>query len=910
MKKRTRPLTRLGSLLLALLMLTALFSACLTPVLAAEGVTVKLHYNRPDGEYDGWNLWFWPEGKDGAVYDLVEEDGEMVATYPVPAGTTRVGFIVRKGEWEQKDVDADQFIELPDVLRGTVHIYVESGVEGYTRVDGDDVVTGVLVSAVKYDYDAHTVNVTLTGKLSADPAEAFAVNGPDGAIEFTAAETGDGKYALSVPELDLTLTYTLIFDGTEYKITMPNIYSTDSFEAEYTYTGDDLGAVWTPEKTAFRLWAPTASEAFVNLYGSGTQGADDLIESIPMTAAENGTWTAERSGDLNGTYYTFSVTVGGKTVEACDPYARTTGVNGSRAMVIDLDSTDPEGWAEDKNPNADLGYTDAVIYELHVRDLSVDESSGIVNKGKFLGLTETGAKTAGGMATGVDHIKELGATHVHLLPVYDFGSVDETRLDEPQFNWGYDPVNYNVPEGSYSTDPYNGAVRVSEMKQMVKALHDQGLSVIMDVVYNHVYNASEFCVNKLVPDYFSRTTENGSYSSGSGCGNDTASERSMVRKYIVDSVKYWCDEYHIDGFRFDLVGLLDTQTINELVDAVHAVRPDVIFYGEGWSMSTSVTKPDVELATQQNSSKTPGFAYFNDSIRDALKGSVFQIERGFVSGADAKKSSVEQSFLGKPIWCKSPAQLINYASCHDNNTLFDRLALSRSDASREDLIKMNNLAAAIYITSQGVPFMQAGEEMLRSKVKEDGSFDENSYASSDEVNSIKWSNLDEQEYSDVFEYYKGLIAFRKAHPVLRLSTAEDVKANVAAADAPKGVAAFELKGGVNGEPSNGMFVIFNGTAETQTVFLPVGNEWEICVNGETAGTEVLGAASNTVEVAPISALILTKGREIEIPEPPGDTESANNGLSPLAIAAIAGGSAAVLGAVVVAVGSKRRKNGK
>ena len=384
-----------------------------------------------------------------------------------------------------------------------------------------------------------------------------------------------------------TKRYMILFEGNDYPIIMSTIYSTEKFEKEFTYSGRDLGATYTPEKTTFRVWAPTADTVTLNLYGSGTPGTDDLVEQLPMTTDVNGTWITEKEGDLNGTYYTYLVSVGGNENEACDPYARTTGVNGKRAMILDLASTDPDGWENDTNPNAGMAYNDAVIYELHVRDLSSDESSGIQNTGKFLGLTETGTTTASGIPTGLDHMKDLGITHVHLLPIYDYASVDETQSDKPQFNWSYDPENYNVPEGSYSTDPYNGAVRVAEMKQMVKVLHDNQISVIMDVVYNHVYNASDFCVNQIVPGYFSRVNEDGTYSNGSDCGNDTASERSMVRKYIVDSVKYWAGEYHIDGFRFDLVGLIDTETINEVVTEVHKTHPDVIFYGEGWTMDTA-----------------------------------------------------------------------------------------------------------------------------------------------------------------------------------------------------------------------------------------------------------------------------------------------------------------------------------
>ena len=384
-----------------------------------------------------------------------------------------------------------------------------------------------------------------------------------------------------------TKRYMILFEGNDYPIIMSTIYSTEKFEKEFTYSGRDLGATYTPEKTTFRVWAPTADTVTLNLYGSGTPGTDDLVEQLPMTTDVNGTWITEKEGDLNGTYYTYLVSVGGNENEACDPYARTTGVNGKRAMILDLASTDPDGWENDTNPNAGMAYNDAVIYELHVRDLSSDESSGIQNTGKFLGLTETGTTTASGIPTGLDHMKDLGITHVHLLPIYDYASVDETQSDKPQFNWSYDPENYNVPEGSYSTDPYNGAVRVAEMKQMVKVLHDNQISVIMDVVYNHVYNASDFCVNQIVPGYFSRVNEDGTYPNGSDCGNDTASERSMARKYIVDSVKYWAGEYHIDGFRFDLVGLIDTETINEVVTEVHKTHPDVIFYGEGWTMDTA-----------------------------------------------------------------------------------------------------------------------------------------------------------------------------------------------------------------------------------------------------------------------------------------------------------------------------------
>ena len=638
---------------------------------------------------------------------------------------------------------------------------------------------------------------------------------------------------------------------------MSEVFSSAEFEAKYTYTGNDLGAVWTPSETKFRLWAPTADAAQVNLFRSGDALANDRLKDVSMKRAENGTWIATVPGNLNGIYYTFMVRFGNRITEACDPYARTTGVNGDRAMVIDLSETNPEGWEQDRDPNSGIHFTDSFIYELHVRDLSIHPSSGIKNKGKFLGVIETGTKTPSGIPTGLDHIKALGITHLHLLPVYDYGSVDERHLDTPQFNWGYDPVNFNVPEGSYSTDPFNGAVRVKEMKQMVKGLHDNGISVIMDVVYNHVYDAGTFCFNKLVPMYFSRVNH-GVISNGSGCGNDTATERSMVRKYIVDSVCYWADEYHIDGFRFDLVGLMDVQTINEIVTEVHKRHPNVVFYGEGWSMKTDLTK-DVPLATQVNSTMTPGFAYFNDTIRDSLRGSTFYSDAlGFVNGAVGIGEKLESCFRGLPFWCSDPSQTINYISCHDNNTFLDKIHIASPEKSLKDLIRMNKLGAVFYMTAQGIPFMQAGEEMLRSKPDDKGGFVENSFKSPDSVNSIKWNLLEKKEYRDTFRYYQGLIRFRKAHPVLRMTSVVDILSNLLPVhcDNPH-VGAFHLRGDVEGESAKELYLIFSASDSAETVKLPEG-KWNVCINADMAGTETLAVVEGKVTVDPICAMVLVK----------------------------------------------------
>lgn len=636
-------------------------------------------------------------------------------------------------------------------------------------------------------------------------------------------------------------------------------YSSKEFETQYTYKNNDLGAVWSREKTTFRVWAPTAQKVKVKLYRTGDYRAKDLLTTLDMKPDIEGTWVLEINGNLHGVYYTYQVTADGKRKDCGDPYARAAGVNGHRAMVIDLRSTDPEGWDADNDPNAGLHITDAVIYELHLRDLSMDENSGITAKGSYLGLAETGTTTKTGIPTGLDHIKKLGITHLHILPMYDFGSVDETDPKKCQYNWGYDPVNYNVPEGSYSSDPFHGEVRVAEVKKMVKTLHDNGISVVMDVVYNHVHQAESFSFNRIVPGYFSRSGQDGTLSNGSCCGNDTASERSMVRKYIVDSVKYWADEYHIDGFRFDLVGLLDTVTINSIIQEVRKDHPNVIFYGEGWTMNTQPTKRGVLLTTKENADAVPGFAFFNDTIRDLLKGPVFDnTAPGFVSGQPDFNSDLLKCYMGLPYWASSPSQSVNYVSCHDNHTLIDRITLSTPKASQQDRIRMNKLAAAFYLTAQGIPFLYAGEEFLRSKPLPSGGFDHNSYRSPDSINAIKWADLEKDEYRAVMEYYRGLIAFRKDHAVLRLTKAQEVmQAVVSVATGNRRSTAFSIKGQYIGMKEPEIFAIFNADTASLSIPLPRG-KWNVYVNDTHAGTQVLDTLEGMIKVAPISTLILVK----------------------------------------------------
>ena len=649
-----------------------------------------------------------------------------------------------------------------------------------------------------------------------------------------------------------------------------NWFSTSEFESANLYAGHDLGAVWTKEATQFRVWAPTASQVLIHLYRSGDQ--EDLLQSVLMVRDIKGTWVAKIKGDMNGIYYTYVVTVDGETKEAVDPYARAVGVNGNRGMVINLRATDPEGFEEETIPPFENA-TDAVIYELHIRDFSADSSSGIRNKGKYLAFTEEGTLNSYGDKTGVDYLVELGITHLHLLPTFDYHTVDETRLNEEQFNWGYDPKNYNVPDGSYSTDPYHGEVRIKEFKQMVQALHKKGIRVIMDVVYNHTMEGGESNFNRIVPGYYYRLTQEGYFSNASGCGNETASERAMMRKFIIDSVVYWVQEYHIDGFRFDLMGIHDIQTMNELRRVLNELDPSILVYGEGWTGGLSPL-PDWKRAIKNNiKNMNPGIAAFNDNLRDTIKGSVFQAsEKGYINGRNGLEESIKFGvaastwhqgvdygrvvYSSNAPWAAEPSQTVNYTSAHDNFTLWDKLALSNPKDSHELRVRMNLLSAAILFTCQGIPFFQAGEEFLRSKpLNEEGTaFDDNSYRSPDMINSLKWDQLHLNK--EVVDYYKGMIALRKKHELLRLSRAEEIRAYLRFLDwSQPNVVSFLL---TNEEEE--LCVIYNANQEGKTVPIPEG-DWKVYVKEIRAGLVVLESnPGGEVSIEPISALIMVRSR--------------------------------------------------
>lgn len=630
---------------------------------------------------------------------------------------------------------------------------------------------------------------------------------------------------------------------------MQEKYSSPDFELQYTFTGTDLGATLYPEAVFFRLWAPTAQEVVLRIYASGNPDSDDMAASFLMRPDINGTWIVSVGREYLDHYYDYLVTVEGISRACCDPYARTTGVNGRRAMIFNADETAPDGWQEDICRHRDTPMTDQIIYEVHIRDLTVHPSSGVTHKGKYLGLCERGTSLPDGTPTALDHILALGVTHAQLQPVYDYGSVDESGDLDKQYNWGYDPVNYNVPEGSYSTDPFNGKTRVRELKTLIKTLHENGLGVYMDVVYNHVYDRDDFCFNRVVPGYFSRPGSN-----GSGCGNDTATERSMVRKYIIDSLYYWVREYHIDGFRFDLAGLIDIKTISEAIKTIHATHPWVRFYGEGWHMDSLVTKPDTPMTDQYNSGMIPEFGFFNDTFRDLLRGSVFDSkEKGFLTGKTGSKNPLRACFMGLTPWACSPCQSINYISCHDNHTLFDRLSLSLPRASREDIARRCRLGAAFTLLGQGIPFLLAGEEMLRSKPLGKGQFDENSYRSPDSVNAIRWSDLEEKTYSEYLAYYKGLITFRQHHSCLRQTDRNHVLSSVKPVPcSDPHTLIFKLR-----DEQEQMMIIFNSGARPTQIPLPEGT-WDLYINESTAGNEPLCSVNESIMVPPLSAFVLAQ----------------------------------------------------
>ncbi len=632
------------------------------------------------------------------------------------------------------------------------------------------------------------------------------------------------------------------------------------------YSGNDLGASYSKKATTFKVWSPNAASVRVNIFehGSDNEGDAGSIMSRAMSLDKTtGVWSVTINGDLLNKYYTYSVTHGKTTKETADVYAKACGVNGQRSMVVDLSTTNPDGWENDKHVLVQ-NQTDASVWEISVADFSSSESSGVseANRGKYLAFTEEGTTVngvQGASSTCVDYLKKLGVKYVQIMPFYDFGSVDESKNIMDQYNWGYDPVNYNCPEGSYSTNPKKGEVRIKECKQMIQALHNAGIGVIMDVVYNHTYTSDSW-LQRTVPNYYYRMNNDGTFSNGSGCSNDTASEHLMFRKYMIDSVTYWASEYHIDGFRFDLMGLHDVTTMNSIRTALDNLYADgsgsqILMYGEAWDMATNCDEGTV-LASQKNLKQlSDRIGAFDDTIRDAIKGSTGGTDGAFVQEG-SRRANLKTGITGQSDtttgWANVPSQCVTYASCHDNLCLYDKLVGSVYGADGkyrkryEDLVAMNKLSAAIVITSQGIPFSLGGEEFCRSK---DG--DENSYASSRKENMLDWENVD--LYSDVIEYYRGLYKIRDAFAAFSDSTAATANSLTYLSDVPKGVMGYTINNTESGKWSQ-MCVIFNGSDSAQNV--TAKGDWVVLADNKTAGLRNIKNVTNSVKVEAHSAVIM------------------------------------------------------
>ena len=789
---RTAPKTfRLTLVTLLAIALSAFALPSISSAAAPDVVKLVIHYQRPAGDYTGWNLWLWRNSLVNTNDKTLDTKGVQfngddafgkVLTLEVPdmKGFEDIGVLVRLNDWAQKDIGDDRFISIFDA-NGKAEVWLRQG-----------------------DPEVHYS--LPTEPVKANPA-----------------------------------------------IAQAKLYDSLNFTKKYTYKGDDLGNTYSKAKTAFRVWAPTASAVSIATYASADSTAASA-SLVAMKASVNGTWTAAINGDKNGLIYTYRVKVDGVTRDAVDPYVRSTTVNGLRGVVVDLSKTNPKGWST-KKPAFSGKPSDAVIYELHVRDLSIDASSGVKERNacKFLAFTEPKTSVSG-TSTAVASIKDLGVTHVELLPVFDYASVDENN---PSFNWGYDPQNYNVPEGSYSSDPTNPTTRIVEFKSAIQALHTQGLRVNMDVVYNHVFNAPSFSEQQIVPGYFFRTDNNGNLTSGSGCGNDVASERPMVSKFIVDSVKYWATQYNVDGFRFDLMGLMDIDTVTAITAALKKIDKSIIVIAEGWNMGTL---PDKEKAGQMNIDLLPGVSMFNDQLRDGIKGSVFdKLDQGFATGKTSPTNSVQVGITGNIYYSGqfaqnwttiAPGQSVNYVESHDNLTLADKITASVPTANPAQVAQMARFASSIALLAQGLPFIQAGQEFLRSK-----NGDENSYKSSDAVNSIKWNT--KATNLTTYKYFQGLIALRKAHPAFRMSTEAQVVKNLKFYTVPNNVVLYSIAGKAVGDKVASFVVIHNPNATAQNVKLPKAGKWSIVVSGDKAGTSVISSGTMaTVNVGPQSTMVL------------------------------------------------------
>ena len=846
---------------------------------------LTIYYQR-DAGYDDCDIWMWHAEANGRGYELHECAYGAKVVLNVSNTIDEVGFIIRTGcsdpggeTWGTATKDGTQADRSVALKEDETVIYTKAGdAKSYTSEDGGKTLKEIKYISLADMQDSTHIKFVLSSALKFNSLSDYQLtNGAGQSIEIESVTTMGKQMSYGVittkEPLDVSQAYTLKLTDLDPVAVVPNTYfSSEEFKANYLYDGEDLGVTFNNNTTLFKLWAPTASKVTLNLFEAGNGG--EAYERIEMKYTDQGVWEHTANNNLSGKYYTYNVVTSMGDQEAVDPYAVSAGVNGNRGMILDMSMTNPEGWTNEAYDNpAVTNYTDAVLWEVHVRDFS-NMNNASQYKGKFLAFTETGLTNEAGLPVGVDYLKELGITHVHLLPSYDYATVDEANPDD-SFNWGYDPKNYNVPEGSYSTNPYDGAVRVKEFKQMVQALHNNGISVIMDVVYNHTYSIDSN-LNKVVPYYYYRYNTNGTPSNGSGCGNETASNREMYRKYMLDSVTHWMKEYNVDGFRFDLMGLHDIATMKEIEKAVHAINPEALIYGEGWTGGSSTlsggqqsTLANIKLVNADT--KTNGIAMFNDVIRDAIKGSTNGNDTAFATGAkgsaagkirfgvNGSVNNANFKVQGNGWFAYNPTNVINYASAHDNLALWDKIcwAYGEDESTLEMRMKRNALSAAIVQTALGVPFMQAGEKMLRTKKNADGTYNENSYNASDEVNNLRWNFTESSPQWQMMQYYKGLIAFRKSCETLRLNTSADRGQNVCTLDAQTNGALIVFTM-TNPYTREVLFVVYNANESNVNVTLPDG-VWDLYVNGEQAGaTAIESGLSGQQNIDKVSCYVYKK----------------------------------------------------
>lgn len=843
-------------LLTIIVMLSSVFSfQSVKAVSNSKTTEVIIHYKEQSGNTKDWNLWLWGENANGKSYEFTGEDEfGKYAKINIDGDYDRVGFIVRTNEWEKDG--GDRWIE--NIKDGRAEVWILSGDDKVYNSKPSSDLSIQKATIDSFNEITVTTNVPFHIKERKIEIEGIKIKNIS-PYDINSGNITNKVKIITEQKIDLKQTYKVKIENVADTYTeIGKVIRSEEFDHSFYYGGNDLGNIYTPQHTKFRVWAPTASEAKLVTYKKWN---DKIGTEINMQQSEKGTWKAELTGNQKGLFYTYKVKIGDKWAEAVDPYARAASVNGDKGAVVDLEDTNPKKWKTNKKPKF-KNPEDAIIYELHVRDLSIQPESGIKHKGKYLGVTEKGTRGPKDVKTGLDHMKDLGVTHVQLLPIFDYASVNEENLNEPQYNWGYDPKNFNVPEGSYSTNPYEPTVRITELKQMIQTLHDNNLRVVMDVVYNHMYNAAESNFHKLVPGYYYRYNEDGTFANGTGVGNDTASERKMMRKFMVDSVTYWAKEYNLDGFRFDLMGIHDYETMNEIRKAVSQIDPSIILHGEGWDLNTPLA---AELkANQKNAEKMKGIAHFNDNIRDGLKGSVFEEkENGFVNGKENMEDRIKKGITAgidydiNSSTYQDPEQVLTYVEAHDNHTLWDKLELTNPGDSEEVRKQMHKLSSSILLTSQGTPFLHAGQEFMRTKYG-----DHNSYKSPDSINQMDW--LRRAAFNNEVDYMKGLIELRKKYTAFRMTSAEQIKKYITFIDVPKNVVAYTIDEKGGGNKSEYFMVAHNANREDIDITLPSKGPWKVLVDGKQAGSKTLYVVhDNKIKVPALSSLVLKTEKPIK-----------------------------------------------